>query len=87
LNIIKNLLELLKRPNVDFCPATESCFKMASYIKSKDQRLNDTDVLITSHAIRDRNSSLLLFMEEKIIKSPVLEDICNKRAVLIGRYM
>ncbi|MEN4018199.1 MAG: hypothetical protein PQ975_11155 [Methanobacterium sp.] len=79
-NIMDKILKLSRNNSVDFIPASPFCLKIASYIKSQDPRLEDTDVLIVSHAIADPNSSLLLFIEDAIINSGVIDELRVDRA-------
>ena len=77
--IIHSLADLSFHKRVDLAPPTDSVFNTAKKIRSADIRLDNTDILIVSHALCDKESYLALFQDENVLSSKILQEYCNKR--------
>ena len=76
---ISNFLDLLGHyERVDIIPANFNSFRMAVKIKNESNRLDDTDILITSQALCDPYSSHLLTNDSELIESIMIDKINTK---------
>ena len=77
-DVIRNLLTLLERDNINLSPPIQHCFRIANEIKGSSHYLDDTDVLITAHALCDPTATHFLVNDEKILTSSRIKDINSK---------
>lgn len=76
---VQELYKLSLEEKVDLIPATHSSIRLARKLKKDDPRLNDTDILIVSQAICDREAILALFQDRMILESEVIKSCCAGR--------
>jgi hypothetical protein len=77
--LIHSLSDLSFHKKVDLVPPTSSIINMAKKIRNADNRLDDTDILIVSYALCDKESYLALFQDETVINSKIIEEYCKER--------
>lgn len=73
--ILEKFFRIFNSSNIDFIPAQVESFKLASEIKSIDERLDDTDLLIAAQALCDIHSTRLLTNDPKLIESSVIKSM------------
>ncbi len=74
--IVSNLIDLLdQNEKIDLVPAKCESFKKAVEIKNQDNRLDDTDILITAQALCDPYSSHLLINDSNILEYRVIDEV------------
>jgi len=71
--IIAKFFDLFRDTNIDFIPAKAGAFRLAAQIKDRDNRLDDTDILIVAQALCDIHSTCLLTNDPKLIGSRTIE--------------
>jgi hypothetical protein len=76
--MLKNLFELLKNSKIDIEPPKGDSLNVAASIKTQENDLNITDILIVAHALSDNYSSILLINDSDILASKVISKMKNR---------